>query len=131
MPIDSCKGRIIVIPKTEKWHGDLDKLRPITLLESFRKILNNVLTKRLSKTLFEHKLLKGFNFGFQPGKSTSNLLFILRTIIDDANSTRKNILLAVLDVFKAYDSVPRESIIRSLRRFKVPESYIQLFINSE
>src|SRR3990170_2194477 len=49
MPRDWSKGVIYPIPKPGDWNFNLDKTRPITLLECPRKILMKILTNRLSK----------------------------------------------------------------------------------
>ena len=52
-------GIIIPIPKKPGVNGELELYRPITLLESSRKIFTRILTNRLTKYIKEKKLLKG------------------------------------------------------------------------
>src|SRR5436190_1596150 len=49
MPIDWSRGVIYPIPKPGDWNLNLDKTRPITLLECPRKLLMKILTNRLTK----------------------------------------------------------------------------------
>jgi hypothetical protein len=51
-------------------------------------------------------------------------LIITRTIIDDAKISKKDLYIGSLDFQKAYDSVPFASIQQSLKRIKVPNSFI-------
>ena len=41
------KGKIYTIPKRQEWAGDMNALRPITLLEAMRKQLTGIMTKKL------------------------------------------------------------------------------------
>ncbi|RKP16357.1 hypothetical protein ROZALSC1DRAFT_1419, partial [Rozella allomycis CSF55] len=62
-------GKIILLPKINNWSGELDKLRPITLLETFRKLFTSIITQRLTTTLEKHCILQGPNFGFRQNMS--------------------------------------------------------------
>lgn len=77
-------GTVILLAKIPNWASQLDKLRPITHLEAFRKILTKILTARLTLVLSDtHHILKGHNFGFRRHKSTADSLSIVRDLIDD------------------------------------------------
>jgi len=60
------------IPKTTSWTGDLATTRPIALLETVRKLIERVYTRRLQTILERNHLLKGWNMGFQRGLRTQN-----------------------------------------------------------
>ncbi|KAI3655892.1 hypothetical protein MP638_005069, partial [Amoeboaphelidium occidentale] len=108
LPESLRKGKIILLPKINNWQGELDKLRPITLLETFQKLISGIITTRITKIIDEHNILKGFNFGFRTGCGTNDVLISLRTIIDDANHNKLALFIASLDIMKAFDSVPTE-----------------------
>src|ERR1041384_4521835 len=46
------------IPKSEEWNYNLNNIRPIVLIEVFRKCTMRILTIRLSKILKEREILK-------------------------------------------------------------------------
>ena len=117
-------ANVILIPKIEDWKGDLSNLRPITLINTFKKLFSSLLTARLTKILDDNHILQGFNFGFMQNLSTKDPLLIFRYIIDDAKIHKKSFYSATLDVAKAYDSVPFNSIFQSLKRLKIPDSFI-------
>ena len=64
-------------------------------------------------------------FGFMPGRSTTDAIFILKQTIEK-HREGQNIRVTLIDLEKAYDSIPREEIWRSSRERNVPEKYIRL-----
>jgi hypothetical protein len=66
------------LPKGE-WTGDFNKSRPIALLETARKILEQIINKRLKKVLTDHpESLPGGNYGFVPGDGIEGALGTVR-----------------------------------------------------
>ena len=65
-------------------------------------------------------------FGFMPGRSTTDAIFILKQTIEKHREGQKNIRVTFIDLEKAYHSIPREEIWRSSRERNVPEKYIRL-----
>ena len=62
----------------------MSNVRPIILLETFRKTVVRVLTYRLNKILVKHDILQGHNYAGLPRDSTASLIYILNSIIEDA-----------------------------------------------
>ena len=60
-------------------------------------------------------------FGFMPGRSTTDAISILKQTIEKHREGQKNIRVSFIDLEKAYDSIPREEIWRSSRERNVPE----------
>ena len=125
-PEESNKAIIILLSKIPLFNGDPNKLRPITLLSTIRKLFTGILNTRLQTILDSNNVLTGNQFGFMSGKSTNNYLTILRLIIDDAKLKNKELYIALLDIQKAYDSVPLIAIELSLRRLAIPEQFINI-----
>ena len=66
-------------------------------------------------------------FGFMPGRSTTDPIFILKQTSEKHRGGQKNIrVVTFIDLEKAYNSIPREEIWRSSRERNVPEKYIRL-----
>ena len=65
-------------------------------------------------------------FGFMPGRSTTDAIFILKQTIEQYREGQKDICVTVIDLEKAYDRVPREEIWRTMRERLVPEKYVKL-----
>ena len=60
-------------------------------------------------------------FGFRPGKGTTDAIFIIRQIQEKFLAKKKDLWIAFVDLEKAFDRVPREVVWWSLRRLGVEE----------
>src|SRR5215212_729055 len=119
------------IPKPGDWELNLAKIRPITLLETPRKILMKILTNRLSNKLENnYEILKNHNYAGLPGRSTQEPIHTLNTLMENARETNKELWILMQDMSKAYDLVNRESLIKALRRIKLPETFTTFISNS-
>ena len=76
--------QIYLIPKSTDWEFNLASIRPIMLLEIFRKLVIRIVQKRLSKVFVKKQILKGANFVGLPNKSTIVPIYILNNVIEDA-----------------------------------------------
>ncbi|GJY29823.1 retrovirus-related pol polyprotein LINE-1 [Tanacetum coccineum] len=65
-------------------------------------------------------------FGFMPGRSSMEAIHIIRTLMEKYRERQKDLHLAFLDLEKAYDSVPRELIWKTLRDKGTPMKYIKV-----
>jgi ribonuclease HI len=126
IPEDINEANVILLSKTKIFTGDPNKLRPITLLTTYRKILTSIINTRITDIINDHNILKNNNFGFMKEKSTANIIHTLKLIIDHSKLNNKHLYLALLDIQKAYDSVPLEAIQLSLKRIGAPDDLIEL-----
>ena len=62
IPDDWKNAQIYPIPKPYDWEHDITKTRPITLLETVRKLIVKIITNRLSQTIAQQRILRGNNF---------------------------------------------------------------------
>ena len=58
-------------------------VKPIILLEAFRKTVVRVVNKRLSQILVEHNILEGPNYADLPGDSTASPVHIMNNLLED------------------------------------------------
>ena len=65
-------------------------------------------------------------FGFMPGRSRADAIFLLKQTIEKHREGLENIRVTFIDLEKAYVSIPREEIWRSSRERNVPEKYNRL-----
>jgi len=111
------------------WGYSLNNIRPIALIETFRKIVTKVVTKRLAKVFTERGILKGPNFADLPGNSTEQPIHVLNMIMEEAQEKNKEVWILLQDMKKAFDSVSLESLEWALKRVKIPQKIRKYIIN--
>ena len=104
--------------------SSLAKYRPISLLCSCNKIIAALVKNRLTDGL-DSWLMKT-QYGFRPGKSTSQAIFVARRLQDFAEKSKSQSTLILLDWEKAFDRVDQSKMIETLRRLLVPEKLCNL-----
>ena len=104
---------------------DCSKYRGLRLLEHGMKIYEKVLVNRLLPLI----KIKNNQFGFTAGKSTTDAIFILRSLQEKFLQKNKQLFHIFVDLEKAFDRVPRRAIEWALRRQLVPERLITLIMS--
>ena len=122
--IPSAWRNSILVP-IFKEKGDVQECknyRGIQLLTHTFKIWEKVVDRMLRECTEIHES----QFGFMPGRSTTDAIFILKQTIEKHREGQKVIRVTFIDIEKAYDRVPREEIWRCMRERNVPEKYVKL-----
>ena len=94
-----------------------EKYRGLRLLEHSMKVWERVLIKRLEDYVEVHPQ----QFGFAQGKSTTDAIYITRQLQEKFLQKKQKLYHIFVDLEKAFDKVPRQSIEWALRRQLVPE----------
>ena len=63
-------------------------------------------------------------FGFMPGRSTTDAIFCWRTLLEKWTEGQKAVHCAFIDLKKAYDRVPREELWECLQLVETSQCYI-------
>jgi len=85
-----------------------------------RNVVRDLLT---DWALAEEHQIPDSQFGFCPTRNTNQPLFILRHILATAKKKKMKVFTAFLDLFAAYNSVPREKLWRHLQKIKTPQYF--------
>lgn len=84
---------------------DVNNFRPISLLISFSKILETIVTLKVTSYLDQYNLLSDYQFGFRGGKSTSDAVSSFFQQLQSIYSYGQHALGVFCDLSKAFDSV--------------------------
>ena len=87
------------------------------LLEYGMKVYERVLEKRLR----ERVEIDSMQFGFVPGKGTTDPIFIVRQLQEKFLEKGKSLFFGFVDLEKAFDRVPRKVVCWALSKMEVGE----------
>lgn len=111
-------AKIILIPKPNKSHFDLNNFRPISLLPSLGKVLEKIVLLRLQDSLWKPGGIRPEQFGFRPHHSASQQVLNLTQKAAIATKIyRKAVPALFLDISFAFDKV-----CHNILRTKLPSS---------
>lgn len=65
-------------------------------------------------------------YGFMPGKSTTDAMFALSVLLEKYREGQKELHCMFVDLEKAYDRVPREELWYCMRKSGVAEKYVRV-----
>lgn len=91
-----------------------DNYRGISLSSHFLKLFETVILKRVQTWSEENDLLPPHQAGFRPGFSTVDHIFVLNHLIQTSKIKQKKLQCMFIDIRKAFPSVPRQELFRSL-----------------
>jgi reverse transcriptase-like protein len=114
------KQNIFPISKKIEWKFNIQETRPISLIDSFRKIFTKILVNRLSEILTTNKILQGNNFAGLPFQGTFQPLQILNSIYNIAKLKKEELWILSLDIKSAFDSINTTMLTKSMKRIKIP-----------
>ena len=125
-PISWSKGVVYPIPKA----GSLQHAsnwRPISILPIQGKILEHLIHKRIMSFIIDNGIISLNQFGFMPGRSTSQAIFEVSKFLFDNINTGNICGSVFIDISKAFDSVYHPRLLLKLERLGLGNLYIEWF----
>ena len=98
--------------------------RGLKLIEHPMKVLERIIETLIRKTVD----IDAMQFGFCPGRGTTDAIFILRQVQEKLLAKGKTIYFAFVDLEKAFDRVPRKVLWWALRTVGVEEWIVRVVI---
>ena len=96
----------IIIPVFKKGNpDDANNYRGITLVSCLSKLFTGILDKRIIDWAEENNVISDSQFGFRRGRSTTDAIFLLQSLIQKVLSQKGRLYCAFVDLQKAFDSV--------------------------
>ncbi|KAF5371875.1 hypothetical protein D9615_009582 [Tricholomella constricta] len=113
--------------------NDIANYRPITCLNTDYKLYTKCLATRLAT--IAPSLIHPSQAGFIPGRRITDQTKLIRLMMHYAEKTQQNGLIMALDQEKAYDKIGHEYLWRTLKKFDLPDVFIDtvrsLYDNAE
>ena len=103
---------------------DPGKYRGITLLSQVLKLLERVVDARIRRRVegdFGEE-----QQGFRKGRGTADGMYVLRQMVEKRLEVQGSMALGFVDLEKAFDTVPREMAMATLRWMGVPEAEVRM-----
>ena len=121
MPEEWRDSILIPIFKNKGDVQSCSNYRGIKLISHSMKLWERVVERRLrSELTFSEQ-----QYGFMPGKSTTDALFALRVLMDKYREGQE-LHCVFVDLEKAYDKVPREEVWYCMRKSGLAEKYVRI-----
>lgn len=112
LPLELGAGILVPLPKPHKQRGPVANLRPVFLLLTVRKVLTNIVLKRV-RGAFERKLPL-HQAAYRPGRSTADGVWVQRMCASIVEYFQVKLHKLGTDLSHAFDSVDRAKLLRML-----------------
>ena len=120
VPEELRAGLTVPIWKRKGDVQDPGKYQGVTLLSHIMKLLERILGGRIRKRVEQE--LGEEQQGSRKGRGTTDGMFALRQMVEKRLEMQGRMAVGFVDLEKAYDTVPREMVMATVRWMGVPEA---------
>ena len=113
IPYD-MKGSVIKLIHKRGDNACPENFRPIAISPILIKLVTKILNVRVVEVLERENLLADVQFGFRPGRSTLDAIFLTSAAIEKARIQKIPLYIGFLDLEAAYDRLDRKVMIEEL-----------------
>ena len=119
IPANWKKAIIIPVLKPGKPADNIDSYRPISLTSCIAKIMERMISERLTWYLETNNILSPSQAGFRRNHSTNQQVILLSQDIKEAFNNKEDTLAVFVDLKSAYDNIWRTNLIRKLQHLGI------------
>lgn len=94
--------------------ADYGNYRPITILPVIDKIVEKYVCNQIQDFYAKNDVLSSTQYGFQPNKSTTQLLSKFTDEVNEALNDKNNVILLFIDFSKAFDTLRHDTLLTKL-----------------
>ena len=124
IPSEWKSAMVVAVPKPGGDASSPKGYRPISLLSCLSKVLERIVTDRLTYFLESSYALSETQFGFRRTRSTDLALWNLVSATTRALQTKQKTVMLALDIEGAYDRVWHEGLLAKLADLAVPPALV-------
>lgn len=121
--------RVASIPKQGKDLSEPSSYRPICLLPIWAKVLDKVITKRLSNYLIINNILHTNQSGFRKNLNTIDALYRVKEIVENNMANNSVTCLISFDMSNAFNSVHVKDLCNTIDKYNVPIKIAKIMVS--
>lgn len=122
------RATLLLLKKGDKPANSPSSYRPLSLLDVEGKLYEQLLVARLKAELKKNGDLSDRQYGFRQGRQTVDAVRRVLSLADEAGNyasrNRRICAVVTIDVRNAFNSIPREAILDSIRKRQISEGLI-------
>jgi hypothetical protein len=105
----------------------MDNYRPIALLDTFSKIFEKIICKRLTSFLESNEKITPFQFGFRKEHSTVHPMLHFMNFVSEKLEKKHHVLAIFCDLRKAFDCCDHNILLKKLFKLGIKDTELNWF----